>query len=165
MTLSKRHGRPVPDMCVHLLIVAAFCTVAGGAPKSPCVNEPGYRISGVLTGFVATESVYIALYSSKDEFAKARPCQRLRFLSDALRPDSIHYVFAGRVPAGDYMIAGFQDMDCDSSMATGMFGIPKEPFRIHRPNYGVFGPSFGQCKFRVDRDYDTANLDFHKGRK
>ncbi len=129
-----------------------------------CVSTPGFVISGVLTGFAPKRALYLAVYTSQADFEALRFCRSLRFHADSLPPDSIHFRFAD-IPAGDYMVASYQDMDEDGAMTRGFMGMPKEPYRIHRPNYGMFGPNFERCKFRVDADYTVANIDFGEGSK
>ncbi len=130
-----------------------------GEPRVRCVEQPGLSVRGVVSGYVAGTAIYIALYDSKEHFDNAQFCRTLRFTADQATGDTIAYSFDS-LPAGDYLIASYQDTDGNGKLTRGMFGMPKEPYSICRHNYGMFGPSFDKCKFRVEADYTGANLDF-----
>jgi len=146
-----------------MMVLALAMALTAGEPSRPpladCAADPGLTISGTISGYQAGKGLFLALYRSAADFAGKKYCRTLRFLGDKLPADSLRYAFTGVAP-GEYMIACFQDMDGDGKMTTGMFGIPKDPYRIVLPNHGFFGPKFDRCKFTVKQDYTSANMDF-----
>jgi uncharacterized protein (DUF2141 family) len=149
---------------VSALVLLSLLSVTAeklGQPKATCRHEGGYTISGIISGYAPGKGVYVALYDSQENFESQRYCRNLRFIGEKLPPDSLRYSF-DELPAGEYLVASYQDEDGDGKMTKGFFGIPKEPYRIYRPNYGFFGPKFEKCKFRVDGDYAEAHLVYGK---
>ena len=145
-----------------MVLILAWTALAGEPSRPPladCAADPGLTISGKIAGYQPGKGLFLALYRSAADFAEKKYCRTLRFLGEKLPADSVRYAFTGVAP-GEYMIACFQDMDGDGKMTTGMFGIPKDPYRIVLPNHGFFGPKFDRCKFKVDRDYTSADMDF-----
>lgn len=154
-----------------VLIVASIVTITAlviarkpGEPLALCVEESGVTISGIITGYEPGKGVYIALYCSESDFDGGRYCRNQRFVGDDLPADTIRYAFAN-LPKGEYLLACYQDVDGDGKITRGLFGMPKDPYRIYLPNYGFFGPKFSKCRFRVDADYTTADMDFTEGKK
>ena len=57
------------------------------------------------------------------------------------------------LPAGDYALAVFQDIDSDGKIDKNMIGIPKEPYGFSnniKPRLSA--PPFEKAKFRLDTD-------------
>jgi uncharacterized protein (DUF2141 family) len=55
------------------------------------------------------------------------------------------------VPPGSYAIQAFHDRDGDGKLATGLFGLPSEPFGLSRSPTLRFGPpAFGDAALAVD---------------
>ena len=113
-------------------------------------------MGGFITNYKPDKAVCIALFSSEESFKKTEPYKTLRFANDKLPPDTLHYVFS-EVEPGEYIIAAYQDINGDNKMNKGMFG-PTEPYRIYKPNYGIFGPKFSKCKFQVKGSVTSANF-------
>ncbi|MBD3242785.1 MAG: DUF2141 domain-containing protein [Chitinivibrionales bacterium] len=152
-------------ICICIVAMAAFADARKpGEPLAICVEEPGVTVSGIITGYEPGKGIYIALYCSEGDFDSGRYCRNLRFVGDELPADTIRYAFEN-LPTGEYLVACYQDVDGDGAITRGLFGMPKDPYRIYRPNYGFFGPKFSKCRFRVDSSYTTADMDFTKGKK
>jgi len=118
--------------------------------------DTSYSVGGYITNYKPDNAVCIALFSSEESFKKTEPYKTLRFANDKLPPDTLHYVFS-EVEPGEYIIAAYQDINGDNEMNKGMFG-PTEPYRIYKPNYGIFGPKFSKCKFQVKGSVTSANF-------
>lgn len=170
MVRMTRHGQRISlsFITIGLFLAAVTANENGqgglGQPKVRCESTSGFVISGVITGYAPQKNLYLALYANGADFDRARFCRSLRFPADSLPKDSIRYRFTN-IPPGYYMIASYQDMDDDGIMTRGFMGVPKDPFRIHLPNYGMFGPKFDKCRFHVEADYSKANIDFSEGKK
>lgn len=57
------------------------------------------------------------------------------------------------LPAGEYAIALFHDLNGNGRLDTGRFGIPTEPVAFSNDAEGIMGPPpYGKCRFRLDKD-------------
>lgn len=75
---------------------------------------------------------------------------------------SLQHVFT-EIPAGQYAIAVFQDVNRDGELTKNLVGAPKEPYGFSRNVYGMFGPpDFEDVAFDVVADQPISlviNLD------
>jgi uncharacterized protein (DUF2141 family) len=151
---------------IAALVAAAVLAAdsSRGQPRASCTADPGLTVSGTITGFQPGKTVYLALYRSSDDFQAERYCRNERFLGADQASDTIRFEFSG-LPVGEYLIASYQDIDGDGKMTRGLLGMPKDPYRIYRPNYGMFGPKFDKCKFTVEDDVGSISIDYTRGRK
>ncbi len=115
-----------------------------------------YTISGTITNYKPGKSIYFAIYASENDFKQRKFYRKAWFKGNELPPDTIYYKFTD-IEEGEYVIAGYQDINGDGKLNMSLFG-PVEPYRIYQPNYGIFGPKFDKCKFRVAGDIDTAHI-------
>jgi len=53
------------------------------------------------------------------------------------------------IPAGDYAIAVFQDLNNNQALDTNFFGIPKEPYGFSGGNSTMGAPDFSEAKFSL----------------
>lgn len=143
-TKSKPH--------MHLLLYL-FGVIYSLTAQNP---DTTFIVGGFITNYKPEKAVCIALFTSDDSFKKCEPYKSLRFANKKLPSDTLHYVFSD-VESGEYIIAAYQDMNGDNKMNKGMFG-PTEPYRIYKPNYGIFGPKFSKCKFQVKDSITSANF-------
>jgi uncharacterized protein (DUF2141 family) len=144
-------------LIVLLSLGLAWAQPGKGQPRDTCVAEPGVTISGIISHYTPGKTIYLALYRSKETFESTRFCRSARFVGDSLPPDSLRFEFRN-LPRGEYLIASYQDVDGNGVLTKGMFGIPKDPYRIYQPNYNFFGPKWEKCSFRVDADVTNADL-------
>lgn len=153
--------------CAAVALCAAAATAVTaemGTPRTQCVADSGGVVSGTIVGYAQGKGVYVALYATEEDFAGEQFCRNARFAGDSLPRDTIRFMFAS-LPPGDYLVASYQDTDGNKTFTKGLFGMPKEPYRIHRPNYGMFGPKFDACSFEVGTDTVRIVLDYSKGSK
>ena len=97
-------------------------------------SDTSYTVSGIITNYKPGKSLYFALYASEKDFDQRNFYRKTWFRGDQLPPDTIHYRFTDVAP-GEYIIAGYQDMNDDGKLNMWIFG-PREPYRIYLPNYG-----------------------------
>ena len=114
-----------------------------------------FTISGTITNIIPGKTVYVAMYSSSDNFDKLEFYKKLRFLDEQVNFDTLYYSFSN-VEKGEYIIAAYQDLNSDGKLNMGFFG-PLEPYRVFKTNY-IFKPKFTKCKFLVENDMDSLNI-------
>jgi uncharacterized protein (DUF2141 family) len=65
------------------------------------------------------------------------------------------------LPAGDYGVSLFHDLNGDSKMDTNFIGYPKEPFGFSAP-MGLFGPpNFDKAKVAVNQNVSTVVVELN----
>ena len=138
----------------YSLRVAAVCTLL--LFPFDAHAEEHFSVGGKITRYRTDKPIYLALYESAEAMKQRQYTQCLRFQAGSFSKDSILYEFKN-VPAGEYVVAVFQDYNGDRKLNFGPLG-PTEPYRVYRPHYGVFGPDFSNCKFTVNRDFRGADL-------
>lgn len=66
-----------------------------------------------------------------------------------------------QLPAGDYSVAVYHDVNEDKSLNKNIIGIPKEPYGFSNNAMGSFGPpSFNQAMISVP-EIKEINIDLH----
>ncbi len=139
----------------RFLTIFILCySVCFSQPDDTVTAGQSFTVSGTITNFQPGKTMYFALYTSQENLDNRNFYRKVIFEGHKLQGDSVHFAFTDVVP-GEYIIAGYQDINGDGKMNMGLFG-PKEPYRIHEPNYGLFGPKFNKCKFRVSGNIDTV---------
>ena len=119
-------------------------------------SDTTYTVGGFITNYIPDKTIYVAMYSNGTDFKQRKPYKKLRFLQNQVLSDTLLYTFPDVEP-GEYIIAAYQDINGDNKLNKGLFG-PTEPYRIWKPNYGVFGPEFSKCKFTVIKNILDADL-------
>ena len=122
-------------------------------------SKPVFTICGTIRNYKPGKSIYMALYTSNENFKAQKHYKTLRFPKDQLPPDSVDYCFSD-IGAGEYMIVCFQDTDDNGHLNYGLFGRPSEPYCFFRPFKGMFRPGFNDCKFTVGSSVYNADLRF-----
>lgn len=142
--------------CAALIMIIGIQKTAaqqqGGSP------EGGFTVCGTITNYDANKPIYMAIYSSESRFKARKHDATLRFMPDAMPPDSLPYCFSD-IPSGRYMIVAFQDLDENGSITMGLFG-PVEPYRVYRVHNTFFGPDYNHGSFEVVGNLAQANLRF-----
>lgn len=94
-----------------------------------------------------TGGVMVALYNSAETYAGGAPARTAR-VDVAAGARSV--TFDG-LPAGDYAMKSFHDVDGDGAMDTNPFGMPTEPYAFSNNAVGNMGPaSWERAHFAVD---------------
>lgn len=136
------------QIIIILLFVYSVCLA-----QTP---DTAFTISGTITNYQPGKTIYMALYPTEDDFNNRNCYRKAIFEHDKLPHDTADYSFT-EVGPGEYIIACYQDVNGDGKINMGLFG-PTEPYRIYEPNYGLFGPKFKKCKFKVSSDIDSAHI-------
>ncbi len=110
------------------------------------INGP-HNISVTISN-IKSETGYImaALFDSKDTYLGSDIVRAERI---AISGSSVTFSYAD-LPQGEYAITVFHDEDSDGKLATGMFGIPSEPYGFSNDAPVRFGPpKWSKAKFSV----------------
>jgi len=83
-----------------------------------------------------TGYIMAALFNSNDTFLGPNPVRGERI---AVKDGKASFDFKG-LPAGEYAISLFHDVDADGKMAKNAFGIPTEPYGFSNDAPVRFGP-------------------------
>ena len=124
-----------------LLILGVFFPV-NAADKADLEVE----VSGLAPG---EGQLIVSLFDEKKAWLKESREVLREKVGDG---ESLIVVFPG-LDEGQYAVSVVYDQDGDGKMATGMFGIPKEPVGFSNNVRGKFGPAkWKQTHFYLDGD-------------
>jgi uncharacterized protein (DUF2141 family) len=129
------------------LVLALPC--AGAAEVEP-PTEPA-RLTVEITGLLSEEGkLAVALFDSEAGFKKRRNPVRKAFLP--IDPTGCAWVVEG-LPAGEYAVAVYHDVNSNGKLDKRPHGPPKEPYGFSNDARGTFGPpSFDRAKFALEGD-------------
>ncbi len=123
-------------------------------------DEGPFTIGGKIFGFKSGSGIFMALYSSQENFKKRKFTKANKIPKESVTGDTINYSFHG-IKEGEYIIAAYQDINGDNKLNTNFAGIPTEPYLFYKSS-GHFGwPSFANSKFSVKKDITGADLKFN----
>lgn len=92
----------------------------------------------------ATGAVMVALFDSPEAYAAGRP---VRGAAVDVAAGETTATFSG-LPAGDYAMRAFHDVNGDGEMNTNPFGMPIEPYAFSNNARGNMGPaSWDRARF------------------
>lgn len=95
-------------------------------------------------------TVRVAIYGSEGDFLK----KPLRSQTTEVKGSDAVLTF-DRVPAGEYAVAAYQDVNGNAKLDRNFIGIPKEPVGVSNGAKGRFGPpKWKDAKFRFDGDVE-----------
>lgn len=106
------------------------------------------KLTVVIDGIEEVKgSLFLGIYASDSTFLK-KPCHAVKVeIKDLTEECSLE------LPEGEYAISVFQDLNGNSKMDTGMFGIPTEKYGFSNNAKGHRGsPSFEKAKFLLETD-------------
>lgn len=93
----------------------------------------------------AKGKVLVAVYGSADKFLK----EPLRTAAVDAQPGKVRLVIAG-LPAGDYALSLFHDVNGNGELDANLVGMPTEPYGFSNDAAGHFGPpSFEQARLHL----------------
>jgi len=92
-----------------------------------------------------TGSVMVALYNSEASYEGGAVAAHL-----AVPANGAVVARFDHLPAGDYAVKSFHDVDGDGRMDTNPFGMPTEPYAFSNNAVGNMGPArWERARFRV----------------
>lgn len=96
-----------------------------------------------------TGKVMIAVFNSEEAYQGGQPVAAAE--ADASGETAVA-VF-NNLPAGDYAVRAFHDVNGDGQMNTNPFGMPVEPYAFSNNAVGMMGPaSWERARFTVSGD-------------
>ena len=113
-----------------LAVLSSTAALAETAPASTSVRF-------VFETGAPTGKVMVALYNSADAYSGGAPVKAVQVDVAAGQTEA---VFAD-LPAGDYAMKAFHDVDGNGRMNTNPFGMPTEPFAFSNNARGNMGPA------------------------
>lgn len=143
------------NILLTTMLVSAYPASSMAAETiSPAHSYADKTINGshnvsVTISNIKSETGYImaAMFNSKDTFLGDSIVRAERV---AINGGSVSFTYAD-LPAGEYAITVFHDVDSDGELATGMFGIPSEPYGFSNDAPVRFGPpKWKDAKFSVN---------------
>jgi uncharacterized protein (DUF2141 family) len=134
----------------HLVFRAAIsaglfaCAAASAADLTVTINH----VAGT------TGNVRIALYSKEEGFLKTPFQGREVPAADG----SVQVVFKA-IPAGDYAVSAFQDLNSNRKLDTNAVGLPIEPYGFSNGARGSNGPpAFADARFHLNEPAGAQSL-------
>ena len=108
-----------------------------------------------VAGLKSTEGkVLLAVYDRSDDFLK----QPARVAAVDAQPGTVKLVISG-LPAGDYGISVFQDVNGNGKLDKNVLGMPVEPYGFSNDADGNYGPpSFEQSRLHLPEAGRVATI-------
>ena len=106
-------------------------------------------------------SIVVRLYDSKKSWLKDAAHETSMELDAAVASDVVEIPMS--VPAGEYAVHVYHDLDANGKMKTNFIGIPKEPTGVSRDAKGKMGPpKFKDAVLTVGTDAMTIPINLTK---
>ena len=106
-------------------------------------------------------SIVVRLYDSKKSWLKDAAHETSMELDAAAASDVVEVPMS--VPAGEYAVHVYHDLDANGKMKTNFIGIPKEPTGVSRDAKGKMGPpKFKDAVLTVGTDAMTIPINLTK---
>lgn len=118
------------------LIAAAASALALIAAIPAIASPTGDTLTLTFETGATTGAVMVALYDSETAYEGGQPVRALSLPADA----PVVGVFEG-LPAGDYAVKAFHDVNGDGQMNVSPFGMPTEPYAFSNNAVGNMGPA------------------------
>ena len=130
--------------------VALLLTTAGTAVMAADGTEPNANLRIVATNVKSDQGkLYVWVYDKKDDWLSDRyRTQKGITVAGNRTNDSVTLELL--LPAGEYALSIFQDVNDDGKLARNFIGLPKEPAGLSnnlRPRFGP--PKYKDAKFEV----------------
>lgn len=117
-------------------VAAAASALALIAAVPAWAAQNGDTVTLTFETGATTGAVMVALYDSEAAYEGGQPVRALSLPADA----PVVAVFEG-LPAGDYAVKAFHDVDGDGRMNVSPFGMPTEPYAFSNNAVGNMGPA------------------------
>lgn len=141
---------PRPHRMLAVALVAAALTLGAGPVQAATLT--------VELNHVTSDqgTLNVAVYDSEQSFRKTVT----RGVRVPARKGSVS-VEIDDLPAGDYAVMVFHDLDDDGELATNLLGIPKEPWGGSLQGRSVFGaPGWKDVRFELPETGTSIEISF-----
>lgn len=126
-----------------LIALAALTLVA--APLTAAAQSADNSVALTFDVGAHTGAVMVALFDQTG-YGGGAPVRAARIDASGAQPQ----VVFDHLPAGDYAVKVFHDVDGDGKMNTNPFGLPTEPYGFSNNAVGNMGPaSWERARFTV----------------
>lgn len=120
------------------MMKTAFFAAALALTAAPAFAQDASDITFTFQVGQPTGSVMVALFDSQAAYdGEGGPVRVARL---EVSGETVQAVFEG-LPAGDYAMKAFHDVDGDGEMDANPFGMPTEPFAFSNNAIGNMGPA------------------------
>lgn len=117
---------------------AAILAAALALTAAPAFAQDATDITFIFEVGQPTGAVMVALFDSQSAYGGEGGPVRVARLE--VSGGTVEAVFEG-LPAGDYAMKAFHDVDGDGEMDANPFGMPTEPFAFSNNAVGNMGPA------------------------
>ncbi len=135
-------------------------TIEGSATSEAVASEttiPTATVTVTVKGFEKQQGAVMAALVDANGYQGGKPVQVRKVDVDG---DTISMTFSG-LPAGDYAVRMFHDVNSDGQMNANAFGMPMEPFAFSNNAVGTMGPApWSKAKFSVVGKDVTQDISF-----
>jgi uncharacterized protein (DUF2141 family) len=132
----------------HVAVLAALLLCSG-------VQAGELKLSLQGEGFGGT-NLYVAVYSSAADFL-VHDDKAIRKVVVANR--NVTELSIQDLPAGEYAVAAFADVNGNGKLDSNFLGVPKEPAGMSRDAKGEFGPpKFADAVFKVGEGVTSQTI-------
>ena len=101
-------------------------------------------------------NVRVGVFSPKEKFLSNKP---FKGQEKAVKTKKLTFTFKN-IPAGQYAITSFQDVNNNKQIDTNFFGLPIEPYSVSgKPSWGK--PEFKDSSFLLGSENKTITLQYH----
>ncbi len=108
-------------------------------------QTPGQLSITIHNIYPVKGDIYIAIYDNDDDYMDI---EKVAFRAIAPIESEVQTIILNDIPAGEYAVSVFQDIDENGELNTNAIGIPSEPFGFSNDARGRFGPpKFKNAKF------------------
>ena len=136
-------------MITSMITAMLLAATAGSAPE----NDASLTVT--VDGLAPQGAVMMALFADEPNWNGGDAVEGRRV---AVEGSTVTVEFAA-LPAGDYAIRFYHDVDGDGELDTNLMGIPSEPFGFSNNARGNFGPaSWADSVFTVTPGGNTHAL-------
>lgn len=131
------------------LISAAFILSGPAFPSDLKVEVKGIKNTQAL--------IYLTLWDKPEGFLRTAG----KKMTITAQAPSAYAVFSG-LPAGEYTLAAYQDINGNKKLDSNFIGIPKEPSGLSNDAGGKFGPpTYDDAKFTVGKENLEIAITLH----
>jgi uncharacterized protein (DUF2141 family) len=112
-----------------------------------CAADAPARLEIAFTGIeTPSGAIMLALFDNEAAYTSGKPARAVQVAADKAE---VQTLIEG-LPAGQYAIKSFHDIDGDGKMGANPFGMPTEPFAFSNDAKGAMGPaSWRDAAFEV----------------
>jgi uncharacterized protein (DUF2141 family) len=133
----------------QLIALAALAGLMLPAGAALAQSAPTHSVTLTFETAEARGAVMVALFDSEASYGGGEPVGQARV--DIAAGD--HTATFDALPAGDYAVRAFHDVNGDGQMNFNPFGIPVEPYAFSNNAVGHMGPAgWDRARFAVAGD-------------